>query len=117
MIKEPVVNVEEYPMQGENGNSIFVIGGYKFTVPQEVNNTLLGKYRNYDEDFWELEKHLQEFINSQPYTGVLTILSLVSEIIPVSFQMAKWILKTNISKRDSSFSPYSFCDTIPNKKE
>lgn len=40
MIKEPVVNVEEYPMQGENGNSIFVIGGYKFTAPKEVNALL-----------------------------------------------------------------------------
>lgn len=45
MIKEPVVNVEEYPMQGENGNSIFVIGGYKFTAPKEVNALLIQKER------------------------------------------------------------------------
>ena len=80
MIKEPVVNVEEYPMQGENGNSIFVIGGYKFTAPKEVN-ALLKKYRKNDEDFRELERLLRKFINSQPYTGGLSTTLLLSEII------------------------------------
>lgn len=80
MIKEPVVNVEEYPMQGENGNSIFVVGGYKFTAPKEAN-ALLDKYRKNDEDFRELERLLRKFINSQPYTGGLSTILLLSEII------------------------------------
>ena len=80
MIKEPVVNVEEYQMQGENGNSIFVIGGYKFTTPKGAN-TLLDKYRKNDEDFRELERLLRKFINSQPYTGGLSTILLLSEII------------------------------------
>lgn len=85
MIKEPVVNVEEYPMQGENGNSIFVIGGYKFTAPKEVN-ALLKKYRKKDEDFRELERLLRKFINSQPYTGGLSTILLLSEIISKTFK-------------------------------
>jgi hypothetical protein len=85
MIKEPVVNVEEYPMQGENGNSIFVIGGYKFTVPQEVNNTLLEKYRKYDEDFPAVERLLRLFVNRRPYIGQLLAIHLVSEIISEAF--------------------------------
>ena len=80
MIKEPVVNVEEYPMQGENGNSIFVIRGYKFTAPKGAN-ALLDKYRKNDEDFRELERLLRKFINSQPYTGGLSTILLLSEII------------------------------------
>ena len=80
MIKEPVVNVEEYPMQGENGNSIFVIGGYKFTAPKGAN-ALLDKYRKNDEDFRELERLLRKFINSQPYSGGLSTILLLSEII------------------------------------
>ena len=85
MIKEPVVNVEEYPMQGENGNSILVIGGYKFTVPQEVNNTLLEKYRKYDEDFPAVERLLRLFVNRRPYIGQLLAIHLVSEIISEAF--------------------------------
>ena len=84
MIKEPVVNVEEYPMQGENGNSIFVIGGYKFTAPKGAN-ALLDKYRKNDEDFRELERLLRKFINSQPYTGGLSTILLLSEIISDGF--------------------------------
>ena len=80
MIKEPVANVEEYPMQGENGNSILVIGGYKFTAPKGAN-ALLDKYRKNDEDFRELERLLRKFINSQPYTGGLSTILLLSEII------------------------------------
>lgn len=84
MIKEPVVNVEEYPMQGENGNSIFVIGGYKFTAPKEVN-ALLKKYRKNDEDFRELERLLRLFVNRRPYMGQLLAIRLVSEIISEAF--------------------------------
>ena len=80
MIKEPVVNVEEYPMQGENGNSIFVVGGYKFPAPKGAT-ALLDKYRKNDEDFRELERLLRKFINSQPYTGGLSTILLLSEII------------------------------------
>lgn len=84
MIKEPVVNVEEYPMQGENGNSIFVVGGYKFTAPKGAN-ALLDKYRKNDEDFRELERLLRKFINSQPYTGGLSTILLLSKIISEAF--------------------------------
>ena len=84
MTKEQVINVEEYPMQDENGNSIFVVGGYKFTVPQEVNNTLLEKYRKYDEDFPAVERLLRLFVNRRPYIGQLLAIHLVSEIISES---------------------------------
>lgn len=85
MTKEQVINVEEYPMQDENGNSIFVVGGYKFTVPQEVNNTLLEKYRKYDEDFPAVERLLRLFVNRRPYIGQLLAIHLVSEIISEAF--------------------------------
>lgn len=67
-------------MQDENGNLIFVVGGYKFTVPKGAN-ALLDKYRKNDEDFRELERLLRKFINSQPYTGGLSTILLLSEII------------------------------------
>ncbi len=85
MTKEQVINVEEYPMQDENGNSIFVVGGYKFTTPKGAN-ALLDKYRKNDEDFRELERLLRKFINSQPYTGGLSTILLLSEIISDVFR-------------------------------
>lgn len=85
MAKKKTVDVEKCAMQDENGNLIFVVGGYKFTVPQEVNNTLLGKYRKYDEDFPAVERLLRLFVNRRPYMGQLLAIRLVSEIISEAF--------------------------------
>lgn len=85
MAKKKTVDIEKCAMQDENGNSIFVVGGYKFTTPKGAN-ALLDKYRKNDEDFRELERLLRKFINSQPYTGGLSTILLLSEIISIVFR-------------------------------